>query len=138
MGSRCLFDTCIGDAMPPTKKTYEVNPDCLVTMTKITEGMKVVVANQKEISELIYGNGRVGLKEQTAENTRDIIDITKLLSEVNETKKLEEERKAEEDKDRKKTSKTWWLAIAMAIIVAAISIFQDVTTQIALTKLLSK
>ena len=124
--------------MAPAKKTYEVNPDCLVTMTQITEQMKVVVADQKEISNLIYGNGKVGLKEQTAENTRDIIDITKLLSEVNETKKLEEKRNAEEDKDRKKASRTWWLAVAMAIIVAAISIFQDVTTQIALTKLLSK
>lgn len=124
--------------MPPTKKTYDVNPDCLVTMTKITERMNVIVADQKEISNLIYGNGKVGLKDQTAENTRDIIDITKVLKDVNDTKKLEEERKESEEKDRRKANRTWWLAIATAIIIAAISIFQDVTTQIALSKLLLK
>lgn len=123
---------------PPTKKVYEVNPDCLVVMTQLTEQMKVVVADQKEISNLIYGNGKVGLKDQTAENTRDIVDITKMMKEYNDVKVEETKQKIADDKDRKKTNRAWWLAIGMAIIVAAISIFQDVTTQIALTKLLSK
>lgn len=121
--------------MPGTKRKqlsqeeYPINAQCAADMATFAERLSQVVKDQTEIGTLLYGNGKTGLKEQTAQNTRDIADLIEIIKKQNEAKVLADKEKekllAEAELQRKTDIRKWWIGLGLAIITG---IFAIVTT----------
>jgi hypothetical protein len=121
---------------------HDMRPECASTMATITTQIKQIMIDQTHITDTMWGNGKTGIKDQTEANSRDILEITKILRETNEARRLEiETRRGEaktrdiEIKQRRGDILKWWLGIITAIILAIIAIAKDISTQTLLLSL---
>jgi len=111
--------------------------ECAATMATLVEQMRQVTANLGHITDIIFGNGKLGLQDKTDDNSRALEAIIKLLDEMRDSKKAEETRRQQEALDRRNDMRKWWLGVGTAVVVAVIAILQDITTQTALAKLMT-
>jgi len=139
--------------MPPRKPSspepYPINPQCAATMATITERLTALAETQAHTTETIFGNTKPGLKADTAENTRAIASLTKLVEAIAEAHKQEQEARLRDaqayartledaEKRHKRDRRNFWFGILAAAIIAVITIVQDVATQAALNRMLAK
>lgn len=117
-------------------------PECAERLATITERLLQTTQIQAHIAETVFGNGKIGLKDQTEDNTRDITTLTSLMNQANRvreeetaTRKRETEERMREVAQRKSDTTKWWLGIVAAIIIAFISIIQSVAVSTALSNL---
>jgi hypothetical protein len=126
--------------MPPRKQRnpsmqstapepYPINPVCAANIATITANLLQVTKSLERVKETVFGNGKIGLDEQTKENTRIIQDILTTMKTITtahaeesrlHTQKLEEQAAALErtNKERRTNILQWRIAIAIAIITA--------------------
>jgi hypothetical protein len=129
--------------MPPkTQLSHDVLPECASIMATLVEQVKQITLDQVQITETIYGNGKIGVKEHSEQNSRDIVEVAKLLRELIVERKLEAEVRKTEDttreteiKQRKGDVLKWWLGIVAAVILAIIAIARDISTQTLISNL---
>ena len=148
--------------MPPKKKPIKqlpeghpanMLPECANTFGILTTRLENVVLIQDRISKKVWGNGLTGMDNLISDNQRQIATLTGLVanliaSKEEDIKLLKSEKTAREEElvltikrrdeledERKKDIRKWWLGVATAIILGAIAIVKDYSTQAALLKL---
>jgi hypothetical protein len=77
--------------------THAKLPECAAVQATLVEQMERITENQRKISDKVFGNGRVGLDQQTDTNTRDIAEIIAAIKKMNEARELETKAR-EQDK----------------------------------------
>jgi hypothetical protein len=107
-------------------------PECATTLATLVEQMRQVTVNLGHITEIVLGNGKQGLQKKTDDNGHALEAIIKLLDEMRDSKKAEDERLKQEALNRRNDIRKWWLGIAGTIILSVIAIGQAVATQAAL------
>ena len=138
----------------PRKSYPEVMlPECASTFAVLTTRLENVAIIQDRISKKVWGNGVTGMDNLISDNQRQIATLTGLVanlvaSKEEDIKLLKSEKSAREEElvlttnrrdeleaERKKDIRKWWLGVATAIILGAIAIVKDYSTQAALLKL---
>ena len=128
-------------------------PECASTFAVLTTRLENVAIIQDRISKKVWGNGFTGMDNLISDNQRQIATLTGLVanliaSKEEDIKLLKSEKSAREEElvltikrrdeleiERKKDLRKWWLGVATAMILAAIAIVKDYSTQAALLKL---
>ena len=136
--------------MTPRKPPmHDILPECARDMATITQQLKEVTKDQLQMAETIYGNSKIGLREQTEANIRDIASNTKMIAEMIEIRKLEtiareaetKARQAEtlqreaETEVRKNDARKWWRGQAASVITTILAVIQGVAIVWILTHL---
>jgi hypothetical protein len=119
----------------PHKINGEMLSECAATQATFAEQMKQVTANLDRITDIILGNGKLGLQDKTDGNSRALETVIKLLDSMRLDKQSEEIRLKEVAAERKRDIRKWWLGVAGTAVFAAIAIIQAVSTQAALKAL---
>ena len=122
--------------MPKTILSHDVLPECASILATLTEEMRQVTLDQVQIAKTIYGNSKPGIKENAEQNSRDIVEVAKLLKDFIADRKeetavrlRETELREFETKQRKSDILKWWLGLFAAIVLAVIAIARDISTQ---------
>lgn len=117
-------------------------PECAANLATLSERLLQVAETQDHIAEMVYGNGKVGLKDQTEANSRDIAALTKLIADMAKAREVEAAAHQKEIKERQHDAeqrkgdiRKWWLGIAAAAILALIAVAQNVAIAAALSNL---
>jgi hypothetical protein len=102
---------------------HEKNPECLVNFERINTTNARIESDLQKMMVAIFGNGRAGLKEETAQVHRDINELREaifeqdqLIRELKETGKLESKSRADEIKARKNEVLKFILMAALALL----------------------
>jgi hypothetical protein len=114
--------------------THAKLPECAAVQATLVEQMERITENQRKISDKVFGNGRVGLDQQTDTNTRDIAEIIAAIKKMNEARELETKAREQEIKERKVDTRKWWLTQASGLITTILAVAQTVVIAIVLTK----
>lgn len=85
----------------PERRHSDILPECAVSLAVLAERMARIIEDQAKLAEILHGNGKLGLCQDTSENTRSITSILKILDSEIETRKKETEIRELETSVRK-------------------------------------
>lgn len=108
--------------MPP----HDLNPECAGNFATITEQIKTITIDLKEVTEIIYGNGKVGMKHQVEVNTLALATLIQTSKDL----AIKQEARLYE---RKSDTRKWWLSQAASIITSVLVIIQTIAIAIVLS-----
>lgn len=113
--------------MPPrTTNTHAINPDCAAKMERTATILDQVVEDVKHITEVIYGNGRPGIKELLEGTMREIGELKASVQELVLAQKTDVDTRKKEKNEQRSDVRKFGLQTVMTLIVAATAVAQSV------------
>jgi len=107
---------------------HEKHPECLVNFERINTTHARIESDLQKLMVAIFGNGRAGLKEETAQVHRDISELREaifeqdqLLRELRDARKLETKSRDDEVKARKSEVLKFILTVGLALLAGLVT-----------------
>lgn len=116
------------------KAGHEIIPECAATQATLVAQMETITENLMKVSETVMGNGKLGLKDITAQNSRDIAALTDAIAEIVKERKEEKEARVLDAKEKKGDTRKWLLSQASTLVTSLLAVAQTVVIAWALTK----
>jgi hypothetical protein len=102
---------------------HEKHPECLVNFERINTTHARIESDLQKMMVAIFGNGRAGLKEETAQLHRDINELREvifeqdqLLRELRDSRKMEAKSRDDEVRARKSEVLKFILMAGLALL----------------------
>jgi hypothetical protein len=112
--------------MGTSTRTHAINPDCAAKMERTATILDGVVADVKHITEVIYGNGKPGIKELLEGTIRKIDELTVIVQGLAKDQKAAAEAKEKEKSDVRSDVRKFGLQSALTVIVGMGAVAQAV------------
>jgi hypothetical protein len=112
--------------MGATTRTHAINPDCAAKMERTATILDGVVKDVTHITEVIYGNGKPGIKELLEGTMRKIDELTMIVQEMVRAQKTDAAAKEKEKSEQRGDVRKFGLQTVMTLIVAATAVAQSV------------
>lgn len=102
------------------------NTEIIKELADISANMRYVTETQDKLANAVWGNGKQGLVEMSAQNQRDIIELQKSLQEHLINEKTIAESMSKSKQDIKLESRRLWYSIILLIVSSSLVIVQAV------------
>lgn len=111
--------------MTPSTKA-DTNQDIVRELAIVSTTMGITVETLKRVTSTVFGNGKTGLVELTAQNQRDIIALQQVIKEHLEMEKARAEELAKTKKESRADMRRMWISIVLLLMTTVMTIVQAI------------
>ena len=106
--------------------SLSTNQDIVRELAVVSTTMGITVETLKRVTSTVFGNGKTGLVDLTAQNQRDIIALQQVIKEHLEMEKARAEELAKTKKETQTDIRRMWISIVLLVVTAGITIVQTI------------